>query len=410
MSKNHLIGRGIDVSRGHHISDADYKYIEPGNLYLLRDEVGVEVYDYLYSHNFINETKYYRILLYEWFLVVKEGGYIIIEFEDNEILDYGTLKREIATLFLYTGKHKIVEEQAENKNKRVIIRKMKSIERNEGEINQWTFGMVTNGKRRDFIERSINSIRSLEIPHYEIIICGTYYGEVDNDINYIHFTKHDDKGWITKKKNLICENAKFENIVIIHDRIYFDKEWFNGIKKWGNYFDVLSCPVMLPQGSPVKFTNWETVGPGWKREDDYKLFHSNGGLDFSDWDENVYVGGPIIILKKSIWNIERWNENLFWGDAEDIEYSLRQHRGGIVIRFNPYSKIYSSTISGIVWNAYYEKDSKKLGRYHCDINHFLILFLKFLDLLGFRRNQKLVNSIIKFLKKKIKATDWRMKT
>ena len=42
----------------------------------------------------------------------------------------------------------------------------------------------------------------------------------------ISFTEKDDLGWITRKKNLIAETAKFENLAIVHDRIFFETDWY----------------------------------------------------------------------------------------------------------------------------------------------------------------------------------------
>lgn len=407
LPEKYLLGQGVDTSKAHYIKKAIHKYIEPNNLYLLRNQIGIETKDYLFASEIINETKYFRILLYEWFLIVKKGGYLIIELKENEILNYTRLKEEIAALQLYKDKYKIIKEYHHNNKKSIILQKSKSIKIPDHLINHWTFGLVTNGKRKELITKALSSIRKLNIPHYEIIICGTYYGKTAPDINYIPFTKYDERGWITQKKNIICENARYENIVVIHDRIYFDQDWFEGMKRWGNYFDVLSCPIFLPSKKKI-FINWETVGPDWKKDDDSKLFHSNAHLDPSDWDPHVYVGGAIIILKKSIWKLEKWNKNLFWGDAEDIEYSLRQHERGIMIRLNPYAKVFSSTFSGISFvKSFREKDSRKLGKHY---GNFLIdPLLKTLDLLGFRRNQKAVVSTIKLLKKMNGATDWRMR-
>jgi len=406
--KKYFLGSGVDVSRIHYLKEALHQYAEPNNLYLLKNIIGVESQDYLFASDIINKTKYFKILLYEWFVVIKIGGYLIIELKDNGILDYLGLKRIINSLKLYQDKYSVIEEYEKEGRKGIVIQKKKSIIKLGDSIDKWTFGIVTNGKRQEFIEKSIESIRALHIPYYEIIICGTYFGKKAKDIKYIHFNEKDDKGWITKKKNFICENAQYENITVIHDRIYFDKNWFQGMKRWGNYFDVLSCPIVLPT-KEHNFTNWETVGPGWKKEDDQKMFHSNAKLDPVDWDENVYVGGAFITLKKSTWKTEKWNEDLFWGDAEDIEYSLRQHRNGIIIRFNPYAKVKSFTVSGVSLKGaiHYQKNSQKLGKYHAPF--FLTYLLKFLDFLGFRRNQKVVNYIIKFLKQKTGATDWRMK-
>lgn len=406
LVKKHCFGQGIDLSKKHLLKKARHFHIEPDNLYSLRNNIGIETQDYLFSSKVINATKYFKIMLYEWFLVVKKGGYLMIELQKNEILDFPHLKQEIDALQLYKGKYRIITEYQDQDRRGIILQKIKSIKTPDHLINQWTFGLVTNGKRKELIAKSLSSIRKLNIPHYEIIICGHYDGQTGRDINYIPFSKHDQKGWITRKKNIICENARYENIVVFHDRIYFDPDWFAGMKKWGNYFEVLSCPIYLPANN-APFTNWETVGPNWKQEDDLKMFHSNAHLDPSDWDVNVYVGGAVIILKKSIWRLEKWNENLFWGDAEDIEYSLRQHARGIMIRFNPDAKVRSSTFSGISFiKSSREKDPFKLGKRHG--NFCIDYLLKTSDLLGIRRNQKPIIRMTRLLKKIEGASDWRM--
>lgn len=407
MAVSILTGKIIDVSRAKHIDEAEHHFREPGNHYRLASELGVETYDCLYSQDYINETKYYRILLYEWFLLVKPGGKIIIDFNDNEILDLAGLKREIGELALYKGKHKC-EDSGTDSHLRLTIEKTGSAKRVNADIYKWTFGIVTNGKRLDFIRKSIESIRALKIPEYEIIICGTYSGAIDYDMRYIPFSQLDDKGWITRKKNLICAEAKYANIVVIHDRIYFDTNWHQGMKRWGNQFDVISCPVILTlKNGETSFSNWETMSPGFKLEDDRKLFHTNGKLDTDDWDKNVIIPGPLIIIKKDIWELEPWNESLFWGDAEDIELSHRQHRSGIMIRLNPYSIARAASVSGVTYWAYYEKDPKKLGRFIPGLPYPLLAALRILDMLGFRRDQKLVQYGIRKAKRYFSASSWK---
>lgn len=400
----YLGGRGVDVSFNHVVKTAIHRYVEPSQLVLLHNEIGFEAFDYLYAKDIINETKYHKILLYEWFLVIKEGGYLVIEFEDNEILDYQGLKDEIDNLQLLKGRQKIVHESSENTRKQLVIKKTQTVKRDDKEIECWTFGIATNGKRTDLLGKLISSIRELNLAQYEIIICGKYNGEISNDIKYIDFSEKDDKGWITKKKNLICENAKFENIAVIHDRVYFAKDWFEGIKKWGNYFDVMSCAFIVEIKNRRYVTNWESVGKDFRLEDDRNLFHSNGRLDASDWDENAIIPGPIILIKKSIWAIEKWNEDFFWGDAEDIEYSLRQHRSGILLRFNPYAKTHASQISGVVLNQHYKKDVKKLGKHKVPI---ILKPLKIFDLIGLRRNHSKIQWFVRQIKKIQNASSWK---
>jgi len=226
------------------------------------------------------------------------------------------------------------------------------------------------------------------VPDYEIIICGTYPADTQR-LKYIHFTEKDDKGWITKKKNLICGNAKYENICIIHDRIYFDKAWFEGMKKYGNYFDVLSFPVYDTQKvkSEYSYSNWGTIDQEWNYDRlVYGLNITGGQLSPDDWDKNCWVGGAAIALKKHIWKLAGWNEDLFWREYEDIELSHRQHKVGAMVRFNFFAKLYSMTTSQltIFGGPYYKRNKKRLGRY--SINPVIIGLVRILELVGLRKN------------------------
>lgn len=400
----YLFGKGIDVSREHTSKEAEHRYVEPGNLYLLRNETGVEVFDYLYSNGTINESKYFRILLYEWFIVVKKDGYICLEFEDNEILNSETLKKEISLLNIYRGRHRIVHDGCSGRPKTLVIQKTESCRRDENELLSWTFGIVTNGKRKDFIMKSIDSIRALNIPNYEIILCGTFDGELGDDTRYIPFSEKDDRGWITRKKNIICENASYENIVVIHDRINFPMDWHIGIKRWGNYFDVMSCYIYYPSVNTLKL-NWDTMGFYSTPEKLNRLDSLSASLDPTDWDRHAIIGGPIIILKKTIWQQAKWDESLYWGDFEDIELSHRQSKKGVLLRFNPYLKVVSEIVTVPLMNFSYKKNSTKLGRLR--INPVFLTMLKLLDFSGLRRNSSSIRWAAVMINRWQKTRNWK---
>ena len=403
----YMKGVGIDVSRDSVLPCAKHYFNELDNLYMPRQAVGVESYDYLYACDIVNGTKYWKIALYEWFHLVKPNGFIIIEFEDNDILDAITLRHAINTLSIYKGRFNFIKDVLDGKRHIFVLEKTETVILPPDEMDKWSFGIVTNGKRIDFINKSIESIRSLNIPKYQIIICGFYPGPLLADMKYLPFSDKDDKGWITKKKNMVCEAARYENIVVIHDRVMFEKNFYSGMKKYGPYFDVLSCPVLVDYKGRTIITNWETLAPGFKLEDDNKLFHTNGKLDVSDWDDNVIVPGPLIILKKSAWEREKWDEGLFWGDAEDIELSHRQHKAGLLIRCNSFANTRALSFSGVVLMSYYEKDTRKLGRFHAGLNPALILALKSLDAFGLNRKKQWSQSLIRYMKKRQGASSWK---
>lgn len=299
------------------------------NLYHPTANLPLESFDKVQLLNCFNSenSKFFPILLKETFALLKREGELSIVGFDRE-------KTEEILWWLFKRQYEIINYGSKN-NKITTIRKIVSLKKLEDGIDHWTFGMATNGARKDFIQRSIHSIRALRIPNYEIIICGLYEGEISKDIRYIKFTQRDGKGWITKKKNIIAQNAKYTNLCIFHDRIIFNKDWYKGMKKYGNNFEVLACVQKLGNGTRVG--DWVSSNEQFKKGKVYKIDE----LDYRDWDELVYIGGMLCIIKKYVWEKIPWNETYFWRQGEDIEYSHRLTEHGFLPRLNSFSSCLS---------------------------------------------------------------------
>ena len=308
-------------------------------------EFGQDSKEIVYSKDIVSATKFTPILLKEYFYIVKKNGYLVLDYKPTQFINFQKL--EEIMWWLWKGKFDIIshgqEEELDNLPKlekgysRFICRKIVSTIIPGDDINKWTFGIITKGERDDWLEEIIASIKAQKIPHFEIIICGTYRDRKEKDFKYIPFFGRDDKGWITKKKNLIAREAKYENLCIIHDRIVFDKDWFKSMKKYGNCFDVL-CNSQTLRGEGQRTGDWLTYGGG-KLNSPYGISE----LRYDDWDRYVYMGGQLSIIKKSVWQVAPWNETLYWGE-EDVELSFRFRDNGSLIRFNPYS-----TCTALAW-------------------------------------------------------------
>ncbi|MHA2055826.1 MAG: hypothetical protein ACW99F_19835, partial [Candidatus Hodarchaeales archaeon] len=74
----------------------------------------------------------------------------------------------------------------------------------------FTFGIVTSGLD-DRVQIVIDSIEKLNIPEYEVIIVGNSNVQRDRT-TIIPFNENERPAWITKKKNLITQHAKYENV------------------------------------------------------------------------------------------------------------------------------------------------------------------------------------------------------
>ncbi len=303
-------------------------YKTPDNLYSLKEEMPAESLDFVFNDGLINSTKFYKVLLKEWFYLVKVGGYLIIRFIPNKLLDSEKLRQEVGLLFKDGAKIAFFESDKFGKTQTCIVQKKASIRIENDSIDKWTFGIVTNGKRMEQVEKLIESIRKQKVPYYEIIVCGTYFDRKEPDFRYIPFSEHDDKGWITRKKNIICENAKYENLMILHDRFVLGSEWFEGMKRYGNYFDALSCVQLTEEG-------WRAGD--WITSCCSGLPGVVALLDYRDWDKWGYLDGGLAIIKKSVWRHVKWDESLFWNQSEDVTMGHSLTAKGFLLRFNLHS-------------------------------------------------------------------------
>lgn len=350
----------IDLSSRKKIKSSKHWVANIDQLYHPTGVFPQDHFDIVYNYEDINRTKFSPILLKEWFYLVKENGYLIIDYSPNSLLDWQGLEERM--WWLWKGKYEIIfhgqvkKTETSNQTEKSIVNYIVTKEKNKqslsvterdskynrfickkicstaikgDSINKWTFGIVTNGKRLDWMDEIIKSIRDQKIPSYEIVICGTYPKKVEKDIKYIPFNQRDDLGWITKKKNIIAQEAKYENLCIVHDRLVFEKNWFKGMKKWGNTFDHLACGQKF-QG--VRINDWEIHEnlPGLE-------FSFVSLLDYRDWDILGCQGGQLHILKKSLAVDVKWNETYYWGRAEDLKISNDLRDKGSILRFNPNS-------------------------------------------------------------------------
>ena len=193
----------------------------------------------------------------------------------------------------------------------------------------FTFGIVTtNNFNHPLIQTVLASIEAQNIPDekYEVIIVGgdvEYKGKL---LTTIPFDETKKKAWITRKKNIITEQAKFENIVYMHDYIALEPNWYkNFVDLFGNGFDLCMTPILNADGS--RFRDWvlwpddmtHIFGP-WNRH--YLLPYNE-----SRFTKHMYFSGAYWIAKKAVMEKFPLDEALSWGEAEDVKWSkqVREH-------------------------------------------------------------------------------------
>ncbi len=348
--KHYLAGKGIDISRNKQITLDNVKHISIGRngLFSLRGAGERESFDFVYCAD-IADTKFYPVIIKEMLYAVKIGGFIVVELKGNSIMPFTQLAKEAKILLM----DKAGVRQEDSTKKILVFQKINSCLEKNDTIDRWTFGFISSGKKNEQIDRQIEIIKKLGVPNYEIIVCGTYYDRKEKNFRYIKFNELDDKGWITRKKNLICEKAKYENLVIMHDRIMPNPDFYAGLKKYGNYFDVLSCAVKNDKGE--RCGDWMTYG------NDFNALPRIGNLSYDDWDKKIWIDGALFIMKKSAWRVVQFDESLFWNQGEDKKMAADWKLKGLVPRFNPFSSCLTlSWRHGVLPD--FEFDEKRLGK------------------------------------------------
>lgn len=202
----------------------------------------------------------------------------------------------------------------------------------------WTFGIITDGTQKERVDKIINSIFHMDDvpPKFEVIIIGdkedieSYHGHIG--IKRIRFNESTKKSWITRKKNIITENAKYDNIVYLHDYIAFDPGWYEGWEKFGDDWDMAMNVLECKNGERFRdWCYWDNPAYGDGRH--IQEIWTNGPMwcpgeaRLAPYDRTdthyMYVSGSYFVAKKEFMLKYPLDERLSWGEGEDVEHSLR---------------------------------------------------------------------------------------
>lgn len=369
--------------------------LEINQLYHPTGRFKTNFYEKVYSKDNLNKHKFVPILLKEWFYLVKKGGFLIIDYQPNKICDKEKLEQTMR--WLWNGNCQIISHDSINKRQvRFVCKKTANTKILGDDITKWTFGIITNGKRDDWIEQIIRSIRVQKIPNYEIIVCGTYSKGIAKDMHYIPFNERDDRGWITKKKNLIVKKAKFENICMLHDRMVLDKDWFKSMRTWGNCFENLGCQQLF---EGVRVNDW-VVSHYFIKNNDGEKFSFESYVDYKDWYQDIWFLGQMNIFKKSIITKNNlwWDETLYYGEREDYNFSKKLNEQGFIHRFNNLSSVRTLTNkynspTWIKYNSHSLNPQMKINNLNAFLKFFTYLILKSLNFLGINLSFKTLENI-----------------
>lgn len=308
-----------------------------------RHKLTPESFDKVQIEFLLDREPLIRHIIKELDLLLKVNGDFVIKstknsFHGNSIRSNAQIKHEFS--LSTNGRYKLLSEEDNNQYIERSYRKISSELLTHDSINKWSFGIITNGKNEEQVDQLVNSIVAQNIPHFEIIICGDYQPKhssvkILSDVEIIS----DIRAPITRKKNKIVSQAKFENLFILHDRYSLPLSWFKKMKEYGNFFELLIVP---------------NIGPSGKRVNDYIQFTGfpdeivrfktiSNSLRYNQWNNRLYSQGGILIIKKTLYNEVCLDNRLFWGELEDVQFSKIFQLKGYLTYLDVNNKVYTNS-------------------------------------------------------------------
>lgn len=257
----------------------------------------------------------------------------------------------------------------------------------DDDLDSWTFGIPVGPEDATVLNAVVKRILEIDIPNKEIILCGTpgknfaYFDQVrivGEDITAPPVQ-------ICKKKNRLAQEATYNNLVILHDRVFLPKHFGEMVRRFGPRYPLMTLQSMF-------FDNRVSMHP--RRYSDYFLLKaeiSKGlqGLHKSS-NESVsiatslhseiemtgfcianpmrfnkdmsYPSGSLYVCRKDVWNAFSLDDSLSWLEFEDVEHGIRLCKAGIPTRVNPFGITQSITSRAIFGHrANIEYHNGKIG-------------------------------------------------
>lgn len=223
---------------------------------------------------------------------------------------------------------------------------------------KFTFGIITEGRSDQFLNQVIDSIEQQNIPEYEVIIVGNSLVSRKNT-KVIPFDESVKNAWITKKKNLITDNAKYENIVYSHDYVVFEHDWYQGFLEFGEDYKI--CMTKIVNADYSRFRDWVI----WPHNDSItdEIVRVNRECiipyDITHLTKHQYISGTYWVAKREVMKEYPLDEKLSWGEAEDVIWSI-QVRNKYSFSMNTYSTVRLLKFKSVVFNFAEDDTIRKL--------------------------------------------------
>ena len=276
------------------------------------------------------DKKSWKIILDESIRLLKEKGKLVIRVHENEVPSLPQVKR-------FLGRHYGIVADIDYEVRTddgtyiwTIVLNVKRKNFKEYSGKEWSFGLLTGGKKDNVVIDFLKSIRNSENgDKHQIIIVGPKKDKYSKyNVEYIDssYFRDDKYAEISKKKNYIIDKATNPNLLIVHDRYVLDNNFFVGFEKYGYDFDFLTVK---------QYNEDNTEFPSYAANRKNLRFY--GQIQVNNYQHLYkyhYLNGGLVIFKTATAKNILFNDLLMWNQMEDVELAQFCMDQGLIPRMN----------------------------------------------------------------------------
>tara|TARA_Y100000296_G_C5117204_1_gene228401 strand:- start:59 stop:928 length:870 start_codon:yes stop_codon:yes gene_type:complete len=210
--------------------------------------------------------------------------------------------------------------------------------------HKYGFYIITNGQDLDKLQRCIDSINDQAYSEKIITLIGPEKIKEEEslkkyrDLRFIpdnEIYTQDIRFPISKKKNLALRDNTSKVKIILHERITFSKDWLGNIENNNPYFDIYTS-VLRNENGDRYLDKFGLLYSGYIYNNKRHYF-----LRYKESNENQYVDGGLFVLNSTSIGDCIFDENLCWGEMEDVDFVEKLKRHCCLISFDSRNTAYS---------------------------------------------------------------------
>lgn len=325
-----------DMSDGSAIFDPQRDFRLPAHMHQAHDLV-------LTVERDLASIKQWPLVLDEALRAVSPGGILVVRLSQSAVLSVFQFANFVEK---WTRGAFEMLDQVNDGGQFVFALRLTHEQRRPASVETWSFGLVTDGRKPASVKRFVDSVVALDgagSARHELLICGprSVLDDLGDQAGLVKLVEQpeafSDRGWITRKKNLLVQASSHENVLIAHDRYTVTPSFAAQMDRFGGDFDVVVPRQETVDGLPM---------PDWVMLSDPLNWATPGWLEYGDYHPYVYINGGVIIAKRDLLAEVRWSEMLFWAQAEDVELTRRLEDRGVTARLGRNIRLLSEAPRG----------------------------------------------------------------